>query len=212
MLAPPPNPPAVTKRLSFGDVSEEFGPRQQVAVSELLQGGQDLSMESLAQALRAVREAEASHLSGVQEMAVQASDEVGEADLRRLKRQFSSLKNTFIHFETKEAFLAALLDGLPDGSESEQLAQYEGELAATVSTLRSVKAANKGTQEEIAALISRIESLRDAFEGEAAGLAAFLDRCAAEERGDSASGGADPSAAAPDSPRRELAEAQAALA
>ena len=42
----------------------------------------------------------------MQETAVEASDAVGEADLRRLKRQFSSLKNTFLHFEVKNEFLA----------------------------------------------------------------------------------------------------------
>lgn len=34
------------------------------------------------------------------------ADAVGEADLRRLKRQFSSLKNTFLHYEVKTEFLA----------------------------------------------------------------------------------------------------------
>ena len=29
----------------------------------------------------------------------------GESDLRRLKRQFSSLKNTFLHYDVKEAFI-----------------------------------------------------------------------------------------------------------
>ena len=29
----------------------------------------------------------------------------GESDLRRLKRQFSTLKNTFLHYDVKEAFI-----------------------------------------------------------------------------------------------------------
>lgn len=29
----------------------------------------------------------------------------GESDLRRLRRQFSTLKNTFLHYDVKEAFL-----------------------------------------------------------------------------------------------------------
>ena len=33
----------------------------------------------------------------------------GESDLRRLKRQFSTLKNTFLHYDVKEAFI----DGAP---------------------------------------------------------------------------------------------------
>ena len=31
---------------------------------------------------------------------------VGEADLRRVKRQFSTLKNSFVHYEVKNEFLA----------------------------------------------------------------------------------------------------------
>lgn len=42
----------------------------------------------------------------MQEAAVEAAAGVGEADLRRLKRQFSSLKNTFLHYEVKNEFLA----------------------------------------------------------------------------------------------------------
>jgi len=34
----------------------------------------------------------------------------GESDLRRLKRQFSTLKNTFLHYDVKEAFI----DGADD--------------------------------------------------------------------------------------------------
>lgn len=37
---------------------------------------------------------------------MEQADAVGEADLRRLKRQFSSLKNTFLHYEVKNEFLA----------------------------------------------------------------------------------------------------------
>jgi hypothetical protein len=44
--------------------------------------------------------------AAVQSAAQEQSEAVGEADLRRLKRQFSSLKNTFLHFEVKNEFLA----------------------------------------------------------------------------------------------------------
>lgn len=44
----------------------------------------------------------------VQEAGVEAAAGVGEADLRRLKRQFSSLKNTFLHYEVKNEFLAGM--------------------------------------------------------------------------------------------------------
>lgn len=48
----------------------------------------------------------------VLEAGVEAAAGVGEADLRRLKRQFSSLKNTFLHYEVKNEFLAGLQIGL----------------------------------------------------------------------------------------------------
>lgn len=38
-------------------------------------------------------------------MAREQCEAVGEADLRRLKRQFSSLKNTFLHYEVKQSFI-----------------------------------------------------------------------------------------------------------
>ena len=44
--------------------------------------------------------------AAIQESAVEQAEAVGEADARRLKRQFSSLKNTFLHYEVKNEFLA----------------------------------------------------------------------------------------------------------
>ena len=42
----------------------------------------------------------------MQATAREQAEAVGEADLRRLKRQFSSLKNTFLHYEVKNEFIA----------------------------------------------------------------------------------------------------------
>ena len=57
-------------------------------------------------ALELLRGVASQRAAEVQASAVEAADEVGEADLRRLKRQFSSLKNTFLHYEVKNEFLA----------------------------------------------------------------------------------------------------------
>ena len=77
---------------------------------------------------------------------------VGEADLRRMKRQFSSLKNTFLHYEVKDEFIAALADGLPNGTEEIQLQQFEEEAERTIAQLRDWKAKNVDKQGEIASL------------------------------------------------------------
>ena len=57
-------------------------------------------------ALELLRDAAGQRPAVVQDAAVEAAAGVGEADLRRLKRQFSSLKNTFLHYEVKNEFLA----------------------------------------------------------------------------------------------------------
>jgi hypothetical protein len=84
---------------------------------------------------------------------------VGEADLRRMKRQFSSLKNTFLHYEVKDEFIAALADGLPNGTEEIQLQQFEEEAERTVSQLREWKAKNVSRQEEIASVIDEVDRM-----------------------------------------------------
>lgn len=57
-------------------------------------------------ALELLQDASHQRFASVQASAVEQADAVGEADLRRLKRQFSSLKNTFLHYEVKNEFLA----------------------------------------------------------------------------------------------------------
>jgi hypothetical protein len=95
----------------------------------------------------------------ITEAATEQSASIGEADLRRLKRQFSSLKNTFTHYEVKDEFIAALADGLPNGTEDIQLAQFEEEAARNIETLRKMKAANEQSQNELASVIAEIHQL-----------------------------------------------------
>ena len=76
-----------------------------------------------------------------------------------MKRQFSSLKNTFLHYEVKDEFIAALADGLPNGTEEIQLQQFEEEAERTVSQLREWKAKNVSRQEEIAAVIDEVDRM-----------------------------------------------------
>ncbi len=44
-------------------------------------------------------------VSDVEKMAKEQAAGAGESDLRRLRRQFSSLKNTFMLYHTKEHFI-----------------------------------------------------------------------------------------------------------
>ena len=90
----------------------------------------------------------------------------GENDLRRLKRQFSSLKNTFMLYDTKEHFIdgeqlmpspaamhttgalqacaahAGLLDDMPDGSEMRKLQDLEEHVGAQGATVKKIKQQN----------------------------------------------------------------------
>ena len=79
--------------------------------------------------------------------------------MRRMKRQFSSLKNTFLHYEVKDEFIAALADGLPNGTEEIQLQQFEEEAERTITQLRDWKAKNVAKQEEIASVIDEVDRL-----------------------------------------------------
>lgn len=108
-------------------------------------------------ALRMLREGCNVRLETIRETAKEYSVSVGEADLRRLKRQFSSLKNTFLHYEVKDEFIAALADGLPNGTEDIQLAQFEEEAERNISLLREWKGRNAEKQEEILNLIGEVE-------------------------------------------------------
>lgn len=94
----------------------------------------------------------------VEQAAKEQSVSVGEADLRRMKRQFSSLKNTFLHYEVKDEFIAALADGLPNGTEDIQLQQFEDEAERNIEMLREWKGKNTAKQEEIRSLIDILDT------------------------------------------------------
>lgn len=69
------------------------------------------AMLLLCRALQLLHDAAQLRFAAVQDSAAEQAEAVGEADLRRLKRQFSSLKNTFLHYEVKNEFLAGELQG-----------------------------------------------------------------------------------------------------
>ncbi|KAK2077119.1 hypothetical protein QBZ16_004753 [Prototheca wickerhamii] len=100
-------------------------------------------------ALESLDAAVADHFKEVESTAIAKTTEAGEADLRRLKRQFGSLKSSFLHFEVKESFITSLLEGLPNGTEAEQLRMFEEEL-------RAIKGSNKALAAEIEGLIEEV--------------------------------------------------------
>lgn len=102
----------------------------------------------------------------IEQAAKEQSVSVGEADLRRMKRQFSSLKNTFLHYEVKDEFIAALADGLPNGTEDIQLQQFEEEAERNIELLREWKSKNVSKQDEIRNLIETVDGVMAEVDGE----------------------------------------------
>ena len=56
-------------------------------------------------ALQELQVANAERFSKVQQAAKEQTVGSRESDLRRLRRQFSSLKNTFLHYDVKQTFI-----------------------------------------------------------------------------------------------------------
>lgn len=150
-----------TKRLSFGELSQQLNGKLRVDAREvarvIAEGAGE--PEAFGKALEVLAQQCAERRSAIETNAKEQSVSVGEADLRRMKRQFSSLKNTFLHYEVKDEFIAALADGLPNGTEEIQLQQFEEEAERTIGHLRDWKTKNAVKQEEIAALIAEVDRL-----------------------------------------------------
>jgi hypothetical protein len=145
----------------------------------------------------------------IQETAKEQSAGVGEADMRRMKRQFSSLKNTFIHYVVKDEFIAALADGLPNGTEEIQLAQFEEEGNKTIERLRTLKAQNEETQNEINGIITEITAMLQEIQQINAFAATTMARLQEDINAAAAADAAMPPAVPEDF---DEAECQAALA
>eukprot|EP00887_Chlorella_sp_A99_P007457 scaffold2.g7457.t1 len=164
----------LTKRL----VLDELTHTQSVDVEELIKAMRSPSVQGFQTALGLLQASNQERCSTVLEAAREQAEAVGEADLRRFKRQFSSLKNTFLHYEVKDEFISALAEGLPNGTEAAQLAQFEAEVAKNVDALRALKAGNEATQAAIVELVAQISASQEAFERQRASAAADLARLA----------------------------------
>ncbi|KAL4518364.1 hypothetical protein Ndes2437A_g04651 [Nannochloris sp. 'desiccata'] len=149
----------ITKRLSFCEVSQHLNATQRVDVDDVIKALQAPSVPNFQTALQLLQDGCNKRFDVIQETAKEQSAGVGEADMRRMKRQFSSLKNTFLHYVVKDEFIAALADGLPNGTEEIQLAQFEEEGNKTIERLRTLKAQNGETQNEINGIIAEITAM-----------------------------------------------------
>eukprot|EP00890_Picochlorum_soloecismus_P005651 jgi/Picsp_1/6087/NSC_03441-R1_hypothetical protein CHLNCDRAFT_145144 [Chlorella variabilis] len=161
----------VTKRLSFGEMSQQLN-EMHIDSNDVIKALKNPCAANFVRALNLLKEGCEARSNTVQEAAKEQSVSVGDADLRRLKRQFSSLKNTFLHYEVKDEFIAALADGLPNGTEEIQLAQFEEEANRNIQLLRGWKGRNAEKQEEIILLIDQVDS---ALQSVATSAAATLD-------------------------------------
>ncbi|KAL4436584.1 hypothetical protein ABPG75_003723 [Micractinium tetrahymenae] len=168
----------LTKRLAFEELplAQGEGPDPE----ELIQALRHPTVDGFNRALELLQGASRQRFASVQASAVEQADAVGEADLRRLKRQFSSLKNTFLHYEVKNEFLAELLDGRPHGDEGDLLQHFETEVDSSVAHLRQLKAANEASQAAITEAVAQIAAAHEAFERQRAALAGELSRLQAE--------------------------------
>jgi len=64
-----------------------------------------VSSSSKRRALQGLKDSTHQRVSKVGDLAKEQAAGAGQSDLRRLKRQFSSLKNTFMLYHTKEHFI-----------------------------------------------------------------------------------------------------------
>lgn len=114
----------------------------------------------------------------------------GESDLKRLRRQFKSLKSNFVQFDVKEGFMEALIQGRPVEAEDEFLAQVQGEVDGVDGDLRRLKASNKRLREQLAGLIDSVCQCIQDFEQKQAEVTAEVQsmRSLMEAEGGAAGG------------------------
>jgi len=101
-----------------------------------------------------------------------------------MKRQFSSLKNTFLHYEVKDEFIAGLADGLPNGTEDIQLAEFEHEANRNIELLRTLKTQNTEKQAEISDLITQIGEILGEVNARTAESVSIMSRAEREVKQD----------------------------
>ncbi|CAG9460493.1 unnamed protein product [Pedinophyceae sp. YPF-701] len=171
-------PQQVTRRLSFGDVS--LHRPGFLHTSDIITAIRNPSTERLEGVLAKLTQAEAM-AKRVSDAALELAPGNGHGDLRRLKRQFKSMKSNFMQFDVKESFMDGLLDGRPGEFEQAYHEQFLSEIGQNQAELGECKALNAELrtriQEDIAAICAQTAEISELH----ATVAAQLDALKAEE-------------------------------
>ncbi|KAL0053577.1 hypothetical protein WJX82_007837 [Trebouxia sp. C0006] len=149
-----------TLRWRFEDVSLHLpGDSQQ----PLLQSAHEASVSNLYRALEHTDSVTSDRFLKLQDAALQQCHETDESDLNRLRKHFKTLKNTFTVYDLKEGFIDGLLQGLPDGSEEDQLYQFEEEMEKNSMLLRHYKSSNEQAQSEVIKMMEELAHTRQQY-------------------------------------------------
>jgi len=152
---------AGAKRLSFGDVTNHgagatvtAGTAKHLAL--VAAAAREPSAGALGAAAASVAARAEERFGKVLEVGREQGPTGGGAALGRLKGQFRSLKAEFQELDTKEAFLDALQEGRPDGTELGVLQVAREGACESATELRAAKTANAQLREELEDLICRV--------------------------------------------------------
>ncbi|KAK9829697.1 hypothetical protein WJX72_007407 [[Myrmecia] bisecta] len=161
--------------------SQQLTPATEDKLSqEVMQAVSDPTVDNFRRALQHLEVANYDRFVKIKDVAKEQAAGGGESDLRRLRRQFASLKNTFMHYDVKESFIDGLADGFPDGGEHDRLDEYEQEVHKNSEALRHNKENNAKVHQDIVALIEKIAATYSEFEANRDALVGQLDSLAKE--------------------------------
>ena len=148
------------KRLSFGGAAAhavELPPETtEQHLAELARAVQAPSLASFRGAGAALEGLTNSKFDMVVRVARENGATSGPSELQRLKEEFRSLKATFQELDTKEAFIDALEEGRPNGTELEVLQNARDAAAESAQALKRVKQDNADLKEELEFLICNV--------------------------------------------------------
>ncbi|KAK9824827.1 hypothetical protein WJX81_002831 [Elliptochloris bilobata] len=163
----------VAKRLDFQDMSGVLP--QALPRESILQALAEPSVASLRRAFKMVNAMQEARVASVLATAKEQAAGSGESDLRRLRRQFSSLKNTFCLYDTKENFINGLMERLPDGTEEARLQVLEAEVERQVAALKQAKAQNRQAEAAALQMLERLRAAQAEYAAQREALSAQLN-------------------------------------
>lgn len=148
----------IVKQLSFDELSGAIG-------GEGAREGLLAPLQVFQQTLDSLTQEVAEHFGAVQDTAKQQVQGSGRSDLRRLKRQFQTLKSTYVNFDVKDGFIQGLQDDSKLCSD-QQLANLEAmevQLAKASDQLRAAKQQNATASAQVMDNISSVATMFDEY-------------------------------------------------